>query len=76
MKHGPVLHGVVSEFDEPRGIGAVASADGGAFFFHCTAIAGGGRRIEVGTQVAFVLKAGHVGQMEVKHLTPLSDLAT
>lgn len=67
------LHlGVVSAFDEERGLGTVADDDTGtAWSFHCTQIADGSRTIELGVRVAFELAAGHLGRMEAVRVTKL-----
>ena len=59
MATGAPLLGIVSEFDEARGLGVIA-ADNIVFPFHCVSIADGSRTIPVGTQVAFqvLLKLG------------------
>jgi cold shock protein len=62
--------GVVDEFDEPRGLGTVLGDDGRRHPFHCTAIADGSRRIEVGMRVAFLLAAGHLGRLEASAIVP------
>ena len=56
--------GRVVAFDLERGTGAVRGDDGRELFFHCTAIADGTRRIEVGAHVAFRVVAGHLGRWE------------
>lgn len=69
---GAQLHlGVVSEFDEPRGLGTVADDAGSTWSFHCTAITDGTRTIGVGTRVAFEVVAGHLGRMEATHVTKI-----
>jgi cold shock CspA family protein len=60
--------GVVSEFDEPRGLGSVLAEDGTSYEFHCTAIADGTRRIDVGSRVVFVCAPGHLGRLEARQL--------
>jgi CspA family cold shock protein len=62
--------GVVTEFDEPAGIGTVTADDGEPHFFHCTAIADGTRTIEVGARVAFEVVAGRRGRWEATDLRP------
>ena len=65
-----VRRGVVVEFDDPRGLGVVSSADGGeAFPFHCTSIADGTRTIPVGVEVVFRVVAGHSGRWEAAEVT-------
>jgi cold shock CspA family protein len=60
------LTGVVSEFDEGAGLGAVTADDGAVYGFHCTQIADGTRTIEVGTRVCFQ------GRYEAVALSPAS----
>ncbi len=67
--------GVVDEFDDPRGLGHVLGDDGRRYGFHCTAVADGSRRIEVGTRVAFTLVAGHQGRLEARSLVGLAGAA-
>jgi len=56
--------GVVAAFDEERGLGTVVDDDGDELPFHCTAIADGTRRIDVGRRVAFAVTPGHLGRWE------------
>jgi cold shock CspA family protein len=63
-----VVTGAVAEFDEHKGYGTVQGDDGRALFFHCTAIADGTRRIDVGARVAYVVVAGHRGRWEAASL--------
>jgi cold shock CspA family protein len=62
------MKGVVTAFDEHRGIGSVELAEGGSLFFHCTAIADGSRTIEVGASVTFDVVPGHLGRYEASSL--------
>lgn len=62
--------GVVSSFDDPGGYGTVSADDGAEHGFHCTAIADGTRRIEVGTRVRFLVVPGHLGRWEASDLRP------
>jgi cold shock CspA family protein len=64
------VRGRVSEFDDPRGLGAV-DADGTSFPFHCTQIADGTRTIDVGAEVIFEVRPGHLGRYEATELRPL-----
>ncbi len=65
------LHlGVVSAFDEARGLGTV-TGDDGTWPFHCTEITDGSRRVEVGRRVAFDVVPGHLGRMEAVRVTKL-----
>lgn len=59
-----VTAGTVVDFDEHRGYGTVRAAEGRELFFHCTAIADGSRRIDVGAAVVFVVAPGHLGRWE------------
>jgi CspA family cold shock protein len=56
--------GTVIDFDEAKGWGHVAGADGATSFFHCTAIADGSRTIEVGADVRFAIVPGRLGRWE------------
>jgi CspA family cold shock protein len=58
------VKGSVAEFDEHRGIGTIAAADGGAYPFHCTQILDGSRTIDVGAAVDFEIRPGHLGHWE------------
>lgn len=64
------MDGVVTAFDDPRGLGEVTGSDGVVRPFHCTAIAGGSRTIEVGVPVRFVVVAGRLGRWEAAEVTP------
>lgn len=67
---GPHL-GRVATFDPRRGLGTVEGDDGALFDFHATAIAGGTRRIDPGTPVAFTVAPGHRGRYEAHALVNL-----
>ena len=62
--------GVVTEYDDPAGIGTVTAEDGEEHFFHCTAIADGSRTIEVGSLVRFTVVPGRLGRWEAAALRP------
>lgn len=64
------MTGVVTEFDEPAGIGTVTADEGGEHFFHCTAIADGTRTIAVGARVEFEVVPGRLGRWEASGLRP------
>jgi cold shock CspA family protein len=66
-----VRTGTVEEFDEPRGLGVVGGDDGRRYGFHCTAVADGSRRIDVGTRVVFIAVAGHRGRVEARDIVSL-----
>jgi cold shock CspA family protein len=63
--------GVVTEFDEPRGLGVVRGDDGTSYGFHCTALADGTRTVDLGTRVVFCVVAGHGGRYEARAVTTL-----
>ena len=56
--------GTVRSFDERRGLGEIDGDDRTTFWFHCTAIADGTRRIAPGTAVEFDVVAGLPGRWE------------
>ncbi len=60
---GPVL-GSVGAYDTEAGYGTVRADDGREWWFHCTAIADGTRRIDIAAAVAFRVVAGHGGRAE------------
>ena len=64
--------GVVTVFDDARGLGIVTGDDGRELPFHCTAIVDGSRFVEVGTAVLYDVAPGHVGRLEASALRPLS----
>ena len=64
------VHGVVREFDDPRGLGEVAADDGTTYPFHCTAIADGTRTIAEGTAVTFEVVPGRMGRWEAARISP------
>lgn len=53
--------GTVEQFDDPAGYGTVVDADGRSWFFHCTQLADGTRRIALGAAVTFRPAAGPTG---------------
>ncbi|MBV8463782.1 MAG: hypothetical protein JO368_10835 [Acidimicrobiales bacterium] len=63
-------HGRVTAFDQRAGLGTVADDLGPRYEFHATAIADGSRRIEVGTEVMFLVRPGHRGRYEARSLVP------
>lgn len=64
--------GVVSEFDEPVGVGTIVDNIGTQYPFHCTSIADGSRRIANGTPVVFTVAPAHLGRFEARGITPLA----
>ena len=65
-------HGRVTSFDPVRGLGTVTDDAGTGYGFHATAVADGSRRIEVGTDVMFVVAPGHRGVYEARSLLRVS----
>jgi cold shock CspA family protein len=61
--------GVVATFDDHRGYGTIVASDGSEVFFHCTRIADGTRRVDVGARVSFELIPGHHGRYEASAIT-------
>ena len=53
--------GTVASFDEVAGRGTVVGEDGTEWYLHCTKIADGSRRIEVGARVSFAVAPGPAG---------------
>lgn len=66
---------MVAGFDEAAGLGVVDAGELGRFGFHCTQIAGGGRTIEAGTPVSFVVIPGRGGKWEAGDLRPAASPA-
>lgn len=73
------MFGTVTGFDPERGVGTVRCDTpdvlggveaGKELGFHCTAIADGTRRIQVGAKVHFVTVPAHLGRMEARCLEP------
>jgi cold shock CspA family protein len=62
--------GTVVEFDPHRGLGAVRSADGATYPFHCTRIADGSRSVPVGASVHFEVAPGPLGRWEAVEVAP------
>jgi cold shock CspA family protein len=70
--NGPGTPGTVVSFDEEVGLGVVEASGGGERYrFHCTQIAGGGRRVEAGTSVRFDVRPGRKGAWEAFEVTPI-----
>jgi cold shock CspA family protein len=64
------LLGTVAAFDADAGWGELRAEDGSVLPFHCTAVADGSRRIDVGTEVRYDVAAGRMGRWEAANLTP------
>jgi cold shock CspA family protein len=62
------VRGEVVAFDEHAGYGTVRGDDGRSLFFHCTAVADGTRRIDVGARVTYEVVPGHLGRYEAAAL--------
>jgi len=62
------MDGIVTAFDEARGLGTVESG-GRPYPFHCTEIADGTRTIAVGTAVRFEVRPGGMGRWEATAIT-------
>ena len=63
------MDGVVTEFDEHRGLGVI-EVDDERYPFHCTAIADGTRTIDVGAEVRFSVVPGLGGRWEASAVEP------
>jgi cold shock CspA family protein len=63
--------GTVIAFDEQRGLGTIRAETGEEFPFHCTAIADGTRRIDVGRRVSFLEAPTHLGRFEARAVVAL-----
>jgi cold shock CspA family protein len=64
------MTGTVTAFDDAAGLGTITADDGGAYRFHCTAIADGTRTIDVDTEVEFELRPARHGSYEAGAVTP------
>lgn len=62
------LNGIVSGFDDARGLGEI-DVHGATVPFHCVSIADGSRTIAIGTSVTFVLLA-KLGRREAGDIRP------
>ncbi len=72
MTHGQirrVRRGVVASFDEQAGLGSISEGDE-EWFFHCSAISDGSRKISVGVEVVFAITPGHMGRLEAREIRP------
>jgi cold shock CspA family protein len=63
------VFGKVIIFDEDAGLGVVRGDDGSELGFHCSAIAGGSRRIPEGARVAYSIVPAHLGLLEATGVT-------
>ncbi len=65
------LTGVVTNFDEPKGLGEITLDDAPAVFpFHCVSIADGTRNIATGAAVSF-LPLLKLGRREAADIRPV-----
>lgn len=62
--------GIVTSFDERRGLGEITDDAGRVWPFHCAEISDGSRHINVGQHVSYVTKF-HVAREEAFKVTPL-----
>ncbi|MGH8972316.1 MAG: hypothetical protein ACRD0C_03840 [Acidimicrobiia bacterium] len=62
------MNGVVTSFDEGRGLGEIEDEDGRRYPFHCTRIADGTRTIPVRTKVEFAVIPGLPGRWEAAEI--------
>ncbi|HET9060467.1 MAG TPA: hypothetical protein VFN61_11140, partial [Acidimicrobiales bacterium] len=63
--------GEVVAFDKDAGLGTVRETAGREYTFHCTEVADGSRRAEVGSQVAFRVGPGRLGRWEGRQVSVL-----
>jgi CspA family cold shock protein len=66
-----VTRGQVAQFDEQAGLGAITTADGAGYPFHCAEIADGTRTIGVGVEVEFV-PLRKLGRVEAAAIRPVA----
>jgi cold shock CspA family protein len=66
-----VVRGVVTEFDERRGLGSITAEDAATYAFHAARIADGSRTIGVGTTVDFEVVPGNLGRWEAAAIVPV-----
>ena len=69
VRIGTLISGVVTEFDEHIGLGAITDGAGTEYPFHCAEIADGSRTIEVGADVDFDLLP-KLGRIEAGSIAP------
>ena len=65
------MDGVVTGFDEPRGLGAI-EAEGTTYPFHCTALLDGTRTVDVGAPVRFEVRPAGMGRWEATRIETLT----
>jgi cold shock CspA family protein len=65
-----VVLGVIENFDQQRGWGAMRTDSGNVYEFHCVAIADGSRTIETGQSVSAVILPGRAGRWEATRIFP------
>jgi cold shock protein len=65
---GADREGVVTAFDEPRGLGTIDADDGATYPFHCTALVDGTRTVDEGTVVTFEVRPGRMGRWEAARI--------
>ena len=69
METDALLDGVVTSWDDPRGLGEITAADGRTFALQCTDLADGSRTIEAGVAVTFGVRPGHRGRWQAVAVT-------
>ena len=65
------MHGAVTSFDDPRGLGMIEADDGRTYPFHCTALLDGTRTVDPGTRVAFEIRPAGMGRYEATMIESL-----
>ncbi len=58
----------MTEFDDPRGLGAIEADDGTTYPFHCTALLDGTRTVAVGAAVTFAVRPAGLGRWEATQI--------
>ncbi|MDH3752819.1 MAG: cold shock domain-containing protein [Acidimicrobiia bacterium] len=66
-----MARGVVATFDDDGGWGTIDTGEAGVVAFHCTAVAGGSRHVDVGVPVVFQVVPGRSGRWEAARVEPV-----
>ncbi len=61
------MDGIVTAFDEPRGLGTIV-ADGTSYPFHCTSLLDGTRTVAIGATVTFEVCPAGMGRWEAARI--------
>jgi hypothetical protein len=64
------IRGIVTGFDDDRGLGVLESDSGATYGFHCVDIADGSRTIAVSARVRGVRHVGLLGRDDVVAIEP------